>query len=44
MIEEVHLFKISHLKSMAKAVYKAKYSTRLVTTYNAKDFKFIQKK
>ena len=41
--EEAHVYKLKHLKRLANAVLKGQYSTRIVTTYNAKDFSFLKK-
>ena len=40
--DEAHRFKIMHLKHMGEAVLKGQYATSIVTTYSAKDFRFIE--
>lgn len=40
--DEAHLFKLNHLRKMAKAVHSGKYPIKIVTTYNAKDFNFLK--
>lgn len=39
---EAHMFKLKHLKLMARAVHTGTYGERIVNTYNAKDFAFIK--
>ena len=39
---EAHLFKLNQLKKMAKAVHTGKVQMKLLTPYNAKDFKFLK--
>ena len=40
--DEAHRFKLMHLKHMGKAALNGDYATKIVTTYNAKDFPFIK--
>ena len=39
---EAHLFKMSHLKSLARTVLAGKYSMRLATNYHLHEIKFVK--